>query len=122
MQQNDVNPPEVVLLEEAVALLRELTGWVRVLAYASAKETLAAVLDSPQKRAVYEAMDGQRGVREIGTKTGVSRSLVSRWGQQWEQLGIAVQSRESDVKGRRQKLFDQSLLGLPTDSEQVENE
>ena len=122
MQQNDVDPPEVVLLEEAVALLPQLTDWVRVLACSSAKETLSHVLDSPEKRAVYEAIGGQCGVREIGAKTGVSRSLVSSWGKEWERLGIVVQSPASGIKGRREKQFDLALFGLAAGNLHAANE
>ncbi|HUT16235.1 MAG TPA: hypothetical protein VMX14_05630 [Anaerolineae bacterium] len=115
MQQNDVNPPEIVLLEEAVGLLRELAGWARMLGYPSLRKTLEPVLDSREKRVVYEAMDGRRGVRDIEAATKVDFRTISRWGQEWERLGIVGQSHTSKIKGRRQKLFDLALFGIRVD-------
>lgn len=114
---NKEDQTELDLLREIAGSLHDLFGWVRVLGYARVTETLATALSSKQRRRVYEAMDGLRGVRDIQKSTGVNKRLVSAWGREWEQIGIVGQSRASDVKGRRQKLFDLASFGIALDDQ-----
>ena len=119
MKETSKEVTELAVLQEIAGSLHDLFGWVRVLGYAQVTEILATALSSKQRRRVYEAMDGLRGVRDIQKSTGVNMRLVSAWGQEWEKIGIVAQSRTSDIKGRREKLFDLSLFGLVPDAEEV---
>ncbi len=103
---------ELGVLEEIAASLREVLLLTRVVAYPSVKQTLETLLDSPEKRRVYDATDGQRSTAQIQELSRVNTRFVSEWGQEWEKMGIVVQSRTSDIKGRREKLFDLALFGL----------
>lgn len=113
---------ELGVLEEIAASLREVLLLTRIVAYPSVKQTLETVLDSPEKRLVYDATDGQRSTRAIEKATGVNARKVSQWGQEWEQIGIVAQSRTSDIKGRREKLFDLASFGLVVDDEAAKPE
>lgn len=112
MTKTDEERTEIGLLEGIASSLEQLAIWTRVMGYASARETLQSALDTEEKRRVYAAMDGQRGVQEIQELTGVNVRYISEWGQAWERLGIAVPSKASSVKGRRQRAFDLRDFGL----------
>jgi hypothetical protein len=112
MPGNDRQDPEVALLEDISDSLRELLTWTRATGHAAVKLTLETVLDTGDKRSVYHLMDGQRGVTEIQKLTGVNVRYVSEWGQEWERIGIALPSRISGIKGRREHAFDLKDFGI----------
>jgi len=119
MKASEDGKSQLGLLEEIAALLREVLTWTRALAYPSVKELLVAALDSPQKRLVYDALDGERSMAQVQELTGVNARFVSEWGQQWEMIGILQQSRSSWIKGRREKLFDLAMFGLGAETGEV---
>ncbi len=102
-----------LLLQEIAGSLRELVVWTRVIGYPTVKQTLETVLDSDEKRMVYQLTDGRRSVAEIQKMTGVNARFISEWGQEWERIGMVEQSRVSKIKGRRQKVFDLAVFGIP---------
>ena len=104
--------PQVEILRELSITLRELTNWVKVLGRGKVKTTLEQVLDTEQKRLVYDLCDGEKSVKDIEKITGVNVRYVSEWSQEWERIGIVEQG---DLrKGRRKKLFDLTVLGINT--------
>jgi hypothetical protein len=106
MSKNNRESSELALLQEIAESLRELVIWTRITGYSTVKQTLETVLDSDEKRLVYHLTDGRRSVAEIQKMTGVNARFISEWGQEWERMGIAIPSRVSSVKGRRQRAFD----------------
>ena len=104
------------LLQEIAISLRELTAWTKVIGRESVRRILEEVLDSDEKRRVYQSMDGQSGVAEIQERTGVNVRFISEWGQEWEAIGIARQSRRSKVRGRRERVFDLDTFGVSISS------
>jgi hypothetical protein len=103
------------ILKELSITLRELTYWVKVLGRAKVKTTLEQALDTEQKRLVYDLCDGEKSVKDIEKLTGVNVRYISEWSQEWEGIGIVEQG---DLrKGRRKKLFDLTVLGISTQSQ-----
>ncbi len=113
MSETDKEHVQVTLLQEIVESLHELVAWARVIGYPTVKQMLETVLDSNEKRLVYHLTDGRRSIAELQKLTGVNARFISEWGQEWEKSGIVEQSRISKIKGRRQKLFDLAVFGIP---------
>lgn len=122
MTKIDEGHTQLALLHEINDSLRELVTWTRVTGYPVVKQTLETVLDSDEKRLVYHLTDGQRGVKEIQRLTGVNVRFISEWGQEWERIGIAIPSRASEIKGRRQKVFDLAAFGISAPDQPKEGE
>ena len=101
-----MNSTEIQLLEEIATVLQELMNVTKVTSYVEIKRLLFDELDTREKRWVYDLTDGKKSVRDISKATGVNISSISKWSQIWEGIGIIVESRESDVPGRREKLFE----------------
>jgi hypothetical protein len=93
-----------------IDLLQELVVWTKLVHRAEVAQWFTQILDSDEKRLVYEYSDGERGVRELGKLTGASKALVSAWWRDWDQLGIMQQSRS--VPGRRQRMVSLEELGI----------
>jgi len=110
------------LLQEIAGSLRELVTWTRIIGYPTVKQMLETVLDSNEKRLVYHLTDGRRSVAEVQNLTGVNARFISEWGREWEKFGIVEQSRISKIKGRRQKLFDLAVFGIPVPDQIVSDE
>jgi hypothetical protein len=91
-------------------LLTELLAWTKLEARPRVAARLAGILDSHEKRMVYEYSDGTRGVREISEMTGVDKNTVSNWWGEWDALGVMQQA--TTRKGRRQRLVSLEDLGI----------
>lgn len=105
------------ILKKISITLRELTTWVKVLGRDKVKVTLEKVLDTEQKRLVYDLCDGEKNVKDIEKLTGVNVRHISEWGQEWESIGIVEQG---DLrKGRRKKLFDLAVFGIPNQNQNL---
>lgn len=100
------------VLENIATSLNEIKNWMKIIGYPKAKGILEAVLDTDEKRMVYEFCDGARSSKEISQLSGVNIRYVSEWGQVWEAIGILEQSQVSTIKGRRQKVFDLSNFDM----------
>jgi len=122
MSGADEEHAQVALLQEIAESLRELVAWTRVIGYPTVKQMLETVLDSNEKRLVYHLTDGRRSVAEIQRLTGINVRFISEWGREWEELGIVEQSRVSKIKGRRQRLFDLAVIGIPVPDQIVSDE
>lgn len=122
MSETDEGLAQSVLLQEMADSLRELVAWTRVIGYPTVKQMLETVLDSNEKRLVYHLTDGRRSIAEVQKLTGVNARFISEWGREWEKSGIVEQSRISKIKGRRQKLFDLAVFGIPVPDQILSNE
>ena len=107
---SDGGPTDRDQAETIISLLRELVAWTKLANRPQAAERFMEILDSDQKRLVYQYSDGERGVRDLGRLSGVSKDLVSAWWRDWEELGIVEQS--SSVPGRRQRMLSLEALGI----------
>lgn len=97
-------------VQAIVDLLRELLTWAQLAYRPQVAEHFVEILDSDQKKLVYEYSDGKRGVRAIEELTGVNKAIVSSWWADWEAQGIVEQSKA--WKGRRQRLISLQELGI----------
>lgn len=96
--------------QEAIRLLRELVTWTKLATRPQVAERYMEILDSDEKKLVYEYSDGQKGVREIEDITGVNKALISMWWRDWDALGIMEQS--PIVSGRRRRIISLETLGI----------
>lgn len=95
---------------EVAGLLRELSAWIKLEARPRAAARLADILDSDEKKLVYQYSDGTRGVREVGDITGVDKNTVLTWWKDWDKRGIMEQA--TAWKGRRQRLVSLEDVGI----------
>jgi hypothetical protein len=93
-----------------VTLLTELLAWTKLEARPRVAARLAEILDSREKKMVYEYSDGTRGVREISQMSGVDKNTVSNWWAEWDALGVMEQAIAR--KGRRQRLVSLDDVGI----------
>lgn len=91
-------------------LLTELLAWTKLEARPRVAARLAEMLDSREKKMVYQCSDGTRGVREISEMTGVDKNTVSNWWGEWDALGVMEQA--TTRKGRRQRLVSLEDVGI----------
>jgi|WetSurMetagenome_2_1015567.scaffolds.fasta_scaffold34024_4 hypothetical protein len=98
--------------EEEISLLREILKWIKFSSMPQAKAFLASILDTEQKKTVYQLSDGSKGIVEIGKLTGIkSTSTISNYWKAWEKQNLG--SRIPVVGGERFKRdFDLEELGL----------
>jgi len=96
--------------QEVVGLLRDLVAWIKLEARPRAAARLASILDSDEKKLVYQYSDGTRGVRELSVLTGVDKNTISTWWGDWDGLGIMEQAKT--WKGRRQRMVSLEDVGI----------
>lgn len=113
---------QVHLLESIASSLQEFFKLFRVVSHPIIKEVLEKTLNSDEKRYVYNLMDGEKTVAAIQELTGVNVRFISEWGQEWEKLGIVETDSNANVRGRRRKLFDLSLYGIPVNKNAISEE
>lgn len=103
---------------EQTRLLQKLVTYTKLANYASIRNRLIAILDSDDKKRVFEATDGKSRVRDIQSATGVNKAMVSNWWNEWQKEGIVEECKEA--RGRRRKLLSLSDFGIevPTGKKQ----
>lgn len=70
-------------------LLQEILKWVRLQGHhLLATVILPTILDSEEKRKVYEMTDGRNSVDEISHEVGVSMGTISNWWNRWHEKGL----------------------------------
>jgi len=99
-------------------LLQKLVIYAKLANYDNIRNRLIAILDSNDKKRVFEATDGRSSVRDIQSKTGVGKDTVSDWWNEWQKEGIVEESKEA--RGRRRKVLSLSDFGIevPTGKKQ----
>lgn len=93
-----------------IPLLHKLIIYTKLANYENIRNRLITVLDSGDKKRVFEATDGNNGTRQIESITGVSKDTVSNWWGEWEREGIVEESEE--VRGRRCKIVSLGEFGI----------
>jgi transposase-like protein len=95
--------------DEKLELLREIAKWTRESALPTVRDRVVRLLDSDQKKRVYEAIaGGNLSYRSLEAATGVNRALAREWVVQWEAQRIA----EPEAAQPR-ALFTLRELGIP---------
>jgi len=97
---------------ERTQLLREILKWIKFAGMKDVKDVLNSVLDTDQKKLVYQLSDGSKGTVEVGKATGIaSTSTISRYWKSWVKLGLG---ENVSVKGgeRFKRAFDLEDFGF----------
>ena len=99
-------------LSEIAATLKELLKWTRFAGMKEVKDVLNSVLDTDQKKLVYQLSDGSKGTIEVGKATGIaSTATISRYWKSWVKLSLG---ENVSVKGgeRFKRAFDLEDFGF----------
>jgi len=97
---------------EQTRLLTEILKWIKFAGMKEVKEVLNSVLDTDQKKLVYQLSDGSKGTVEVGKATGIaSTATISRYWKSWLKLGLG---ENVSVKGgeRFRRAFDLEDFGI----------
>jgi len=105
-EQKVINGNYIRLLQ----ILQKLIIYTKLANYENIRNRLITILNSEDKKRVFEATDGDSSTREIESSTGVSKDTVSNWWDEWEKEGIVEESEE--VRGRRRKIVSLSEFGI----------
>jgi hypothetical protein len=74
---------------EIIKLLGEILKWTKFAGVKGAKDALNSVLETEQKKIVYQLSDGTKGMVEIGKAAGVSSTAtISRYWDSWSKQGL----------------------------------
>ena len=96
--------------DDFIALLHKLIMYTKLANYENIRNRLITILDSEDKKRVFEATEGNNGTRQIESITGVSKDTVSNWWDKWQREGIVEESKE--VRGRRCKIVSLGEFGI----------
>lgn len=96
---------------EQIRLLREILKWTRFSGMKEVKPTLMAVLETSQKRFIYQLSDGEKGSIEIAKSTGVSDWTVRNYWRIWSRVGL-VEPLRSGGGNRFKRAFDLEDFGI----------
>jgi len=97
---------------EQTQLLREILKWIKFAGMKEVENVLNSVLDTNQKKLVYQLSDGSKGTVEVGKATGIaSTATISRYWKSWVKLGLG---ENVSVKGgeRFKRAFDLEDFGF----------
>jgi Fic family protein len=89
-------------------LLEELLAWTRIGFYGVAKNMLADVLDTDNKRLAYQLADGLTSIDAIKAGAGIGSNTANDLFKQCLNLGLM----EMTPDGKRRRLFDLTNFGL----------
>ena len=92
-------------------LLEEILKWQRLQGIKILRETLPQLLDTKEKRIVYEMTDGKNNQSKIASEAKVATGTVSNWWNLWYSYGILI--KEGKGKGRYKKIISLKDLGIP---------
>jgi hypothetical protein len=97
---------------EQTRLLKEILKWIKFAGMKEVKEVLNSVLDTDQKKLVYQLSDGSKGMIEVGKAAGIaSTATISKYWKSWLKLGLG---ENVSVKGgeRFRRAFDLEDFGI----------
>jgi len=106
--------------DENTVLLREILKWIRFSGMKEVRHVLNTVLDSLQKRRIYQLSDGDNSSRDIAKSADVSDATVRNYWRVWAKAGI-VEPVKAGTGDRYKRTFDLEELGIDV-IERVEND
>lgn len=101
---------EMPSLDELKGAMQKLVVYIKLANYDDIRNRLMEILNSDDKKRVFEATDGKRGTRDIESTTGVGKNTVSDWWNEWQKEGIVEESQE--VRGRRCRVLSLADFGI----------
>ncbi len=75
-------------IRELVDVAKEILKWTKFSNVEKVRNVLSTILDTDQKRLIYQLSDGNNGSVEISRITQVSDRTVRRYWNSWFRLGI----------------------------------
>lgn len=75
-------------MSEQIEVLKDIRKWLRFIGVSELDRSLHTILDTEDKKRVYDMADGDTSQTNIIDKTGVPRSTVSDWLREWKKIGI----------------------------------
>jgi len=79
-------------------LLKEILKWQRVQGILAFKSLIPIILNSKEKRKVYEMSDGTLTVKQISEKAEVATGTISNWWNKWLSEGILYKEGNKYIK------------------------
>lgn len=83
---------------ETIDLLKEILKWQKIQGLSVFKSLIFVLLDSKEKRLVYEMTDGTLSVKQISEKAKVATGTVSNWWNKWLAEGILYREGNRYIK------------------------
>lgn len=96
--------------EDTERILNEILKWERLQGMHILREILPRVLDTKQKRSVYEMTNGENTSRGISKRVEASNATISNWWNQWLSQGIVTKEGKKFKKLISLKDFNIELL------------
>lgn len=101
---------EQIPIDELRTLIHTLVVYTKLANYDNIRNRLMKILNSDDKKRVFEATDGRSSVRDIQSSTGVSKDTISDWWDEWQKEGIVEESER--VRGRRCRVLSLADFGI----------
>ena len=79
-------------------ILKEILKWQKLQGLQAFKSLAVGILDTKEKRMVYEMSDGTLTVKQISEKVKVSTGTISNWWNRWLAEGILNKENNKYVK------------------------
>jgi DNA-binding MarR family transcriptional regulator len=93
-----------------IYLLQKLVIYTKLANYDNIRSRLLGILNTDDKKRVFEVTNGENSVRDIQTETGVHKDTVSSWWNDWQKEGIVQESEKR--RGRRCKVLSLLDFGI----------
>ena len=100
------------LLESIDSKLDKLIAYTRFQTFSQLKDVLPKLLDTEEKRIVYQACDGKSGINDLARNTGIIPMNVSNWIKKFESQGIVFSNLYKNKKCPL-KIIDLGDIGIP---------
>lgn len=84
--------------EETKTILKGILKWQKLQGIKILRETLPSILDTDEKRIVYENTDGKKTARDIMKIVNVGLGTLSRWWNDWYSQGVLEKKGQKYVK------------------------
>jgi AAA+ ATPase superfamily predicted ATPase len=114
----------IELLEEIDSKLDKLDkldsviSYLHFQAFTQLKKVVPKILDTPEKMIVYDACDGESGIREISRRAGIVPMTVSNYIRKFEAYGIVI-SRLYKNRKCPMKIVDLEDIGIQVSGKEV---
>src|SRR4051794_3996638 len=99
---------EQELLTRLVALQEESVRLQRAALVPQLRRLATELLVKGAQRAAYDALDGQRTMRDVSADSGVALGTLGRWVAGWRQAGLVF----DNAFGRVEHLMSLGALGI----------
>ena len=102
--------------QETNKLLSEILKWQRLQGLNTLQAVVPKLLDSEEKKIVYEMTDGKNGIKEVQARIKVATGTVHKWWNQWLASGIIT---KDGVKYSKIVSLKELGIEIPEDKDEV---